>query len=65
MSWALWPITKNDRLIASSTNTHFYGHNNDMLLTTNLGRWHINCYEAGTTDKHLDYPLLAGYIQHF
>ena len=46
-------------LMASPTNIAFCGRNRDILLSTNLGRWHITRYEAGTTGMPLEYPVLA------
>ena len=34
-------------LIAAPTNIAFCGRNRDVLLSTNLGRWHITRYEVG------------------
>jgi gluconolactonase len=47
-------------LMASPTNIAFCGRDRDILLSTNLGRWHITRYEAGATGMALQYPDLGG-----
>jgi gluconolactonase len=47
-------------LMASPTNIAFCGRERDILLSTNLGRWHITRYEAGATGMALEYPELRG-----
>ena len=47
-------------LMASPTNIAFCGRDRDILLSTNLGRWHITRYEAGATGMPLQYPNVAG-----
>ena len=46
-------------LIAAPTNIAFCGRDRDILLSTNIGRWHITRYEAGATGLRLHYPDLA------
>ena len=46
-------------LMASPTNIAFCGRDRDILLSTNLGRWHITRYEAGATGLALQYPDLG------
>ncbi len=43
-------------LIAAPTNIAFCGRDRDILLSTNLGRWHLSRYEAGATGLSLQYP---------
>ena len=43
-------------LIACPTNLAFCGRDLDILLSANLGRWHITRYEAGITGLPLHYP---------
>ena len=43
-------------LIAGPTNIAFCGRNRDVLLSTNIGRWHITRYEVGATGQPLSYP---------
>ena len=43
-------------LIAAPTNIAFCGRERDILLSANLGRWHITRYEAGATGLTLNYP---------
>ena len=45
-------------VMAAPTNIAFCGENRDILLSTNLGRWHISRYEAGLTGLPLHYPKL-------
>ena len=45
-------------LIAAPTNIAFCGRKLDILLSTNLGRWHITRYEAGATGMPLHYPAI-------
>ena len=45
-------------LIAAPTNIAFCGPNRDVLLSTNLGRWHITRYESGATGHPLNYPQI-------
>lgn len=45
--------------IACPTNIAFCGNNRDILLSANLGRWHITRYEAGVTGQSLQYPDLG------
>ena len=45
--------------IACPTNIAFCGRELDILLSTNLGRWHITRYEAGATGLPLQYPDLG------
>ena len=46
-------------LIAAPTNIAFYGDNLDLLLSANIGRWHITHYEIGKTGLRLSYPDLS------
>ena len=46
-------------LIAAPTNIAFCGRNRDVLLSTNLGRWHITRYEVGVAGHPLNYPDLG------
>ena len=46
-------------LMASPTNIAFCGRDRDILLSTNLGRWHITRYEAGARGMPLEYPVLG------
>ena len=43
-------------LISAPTNIAFCGTERNILLSTNLGRWHITRYEAGATGIPLHYP---------
>ena len=45
--------------IACPTNIAFCGRGRDILLSANLGRWHISRYEAGATGIPLHYPDLG------
>ena len=45
-------------LIAAPTNIAFCGEERDVLLSANLGRWHISRYETGATGIPLHYPRL-------
>ncbi len=44
--------------IAAPTNVAFCGENRDMLLSTNLGRWHLTHYHLDAIGMPLDYPDL-------
>ena len=46
-------------VIAAPTNIAFCGRDRDVLLSANLGRWHITRYEAGATGHPLAYPDLG------
>jgi gluconolactonase len=46
-------------LIACPTNISFCGRDRDVLLSANLGRWHISRYEAEATGLPLHYPDLG------
>ena len=46
-------------IIAAPTNIAFCGSERDILLSANLGRWHISRYEAGATGIPLHYPDLG------
>lgn len=46
-------------LIAAPTNIAFCGANRDILLSANLGRWHITRYETGAKGIALHYPDLG------
>lgn len=43
-------------IIAAPTNIAFCGTDRDILLSANLGRWHITRYETGATGIALHYP---------
>ena len=45
-------------IIAAPTNIAFCGAERDILLSANLGRWHITRYETGTRGLSLHYPEL-------
>ena len=46
-------------IIAAPTNIAFCGANRDILLSANLGRWHITHYETGAKGIALHYPDLG------
>ena len=46
-------------IIAAPTNIAFCGADRDILLSANLGRWHITRYETGATGIALQYPDLG------
>ena len=46
-------------IIAAPTNIAFCGAPRDILLSANLGRWHITRYEVGVTGMPLHYPDLG------
>ena len=46
-------------IIAAPTNIAFCGVRRDILLSANLGRWHITRYEVGATGMPLHYPDLS------
>ena len=46
-------------IIAAPTNIAFCGIERDILLSANLGRWHITRYETGTRGLSLRYPDLG------
>ncbi len=46
-------------IIAAPTNIAFCGSERNILLSANLGRWHITRYETGTTGLPLQYPDLG------
>ena len=46
-------------LIAAPTNIAFCGRDRDILLSANIGRWHITRYETGKTGLALNYPDLG------
>ena len=46
-------------IIAAPTNIAFCGALRDILLSANLGRWHITRYEVGATGMPLHYPDLS------
>ena len=45
-------------LIAAPTNVAFCGAGLDVLVSANLGRWHLTRYETGATGLPLNYPDL-------
>ena len=46
-------------IIAAPTNIAFCGAERDVLLSANLGRWHITRYETGARGISLHYPSLS------
>ena len=46
-------------IIAAPTNIAFCGTERDILLSANLGRWHITRYETGARGISLHYPDLG------
>lgn len=46
-------------LIAAPTNVAFCGRNLDILISANLGRWHLTRYETGAIGHPLNYPKLG------
>lgn len=46
-------------IIAAPTNIAFCGADRDILLSANLGRWHITRYETGAKGMSLHYPDLG------
>ena len=46
-------------IIAAPTNIAFCGAERDILLSANLGRWHITRYETGARGISLHYPDLG------
>jgi gluconolactonase len=46
-------------IIAAPTNIAFCGTDRDILLSANLGRWHITRYETGANGIALHYPDLG------
>ena len=46
-------------LIAAPTNIAFCGHDLDILISANLGRWHLTRYEVGATGVPLNYPRVG------
>ena len=46
-------------IIAAPTNIAFCGPDLDILLSANLGRWHITRYNTGATGMPLQYPDIA------
>ena len=47
-------------LISAPTNIAFCGKNNEILLSTNLGRWHLTKYDLGIKGRPLNYPKISG-----
>jgi gluconolactonase len=45
-------------VIAAPTNVAFCGANRDMLLSANLGRWHLTRYDLKAVGMKLNYPLI-------
>ena len=45
-------------VIAAPTNVAFCGEERDILLSANLGRWHLTRYDAGATGVPLNYPVI-------
>jgi len=46
-------------VIAAPTNVAFCGEDRDILLSANLGRWHLTRYEVQATGVPLNYPVIA------
>ena len=46
-------------LMAAPTNIAFCGGDRDVLLSANIGRWHITRYEVGAAGLPLHYPDLG------
>ena len=46
-------------IIAAPTNIAFCGAEREVLLSANLGRWHITQYETGAKGLSLHYPSLS------
>jgi gluconolactonase len=46
-------------LIAAPTNIAFCGEDRDVLLSANIGRWHITRYETGARGHPLNHPDLG------
>ena len=46
-------------LIACPTNIAFCGRGRDILLSTNLGRWHITRYQTRVAGAPLNYPNIT------
>lgn len=46
-------------LMAAPTNIAFCGRDRDVLLSANLGRWHLTRYEVGVTGMSLHYPKIG------
>jgi gluconolactonase len=45
-------------VISAPTNIVFCGENRNMLLGTNLGRWHLTAYHLNITGMSLNYPKM-------
>ena len=45
-------------VIAAPTNVAFCGAGRDILLSANLGRWHLTRYDAQATGVPLNYPVI-------
>ena len=45
-------------MLASPTNIAFCGSDRDILLSANLGRWHITKIMTGVTGIPLNYPVI-------
>lgn len=46
-------------VMAAPTNVAFCGSNRDVLLSANLGRWHLACYDVKATGAALHYPDIS------
>jgi len=46
-------------MLAAPTNVAFCGADRDLLLSANLGRWHISEYRTDSVGAPLNYPKLA------
>lgn len=50
-------------ILAAPTNIAFFGEDLDILLTANLGRWHLTRVPAGIRGSRLHYPRLERFQQ--
>ena len=46
-------------LMSAPTNIAFCGEERNILLSTNLGRWHLTRYQLDVVGMHLNYPKLS------
>ena len=46
-------------IMAAPTNIAFCGRERNILLSANLGRWHITRYDAGAVGLPLHYPMIG------
>ena len=45
-------------IIAAPTNVAFCGHRRDVLISANLGRWHLTRYQVDAVGQPLHYPRI-------